>query len=141
MNHLKSKNVYKAVKTPRPDVKLVKGDANNAIEYRRSCEILDKWDSMDEAAQGKISERVHTRYKLKIKDCQTAKEMIEKVKTIYAGNITSAMINARDEFNDLTCSSTEGVENFLSKIDQCRERLKETDSKISDIEAALKTSK
>lgn len=49
-----------------------------------------------------------------------------------------AMINARDEFNDLSCHSTEDVKTFLSKIDKCRERLKDTDSKVSDIEASLK---
>ena len=81
VNHLKSKNIYKPVNAPRPDeVKLVKGDASNAIEYRRACELLYKWESMYEAAQGKI----HARLKLKIKVCQTAKEMIEKVKSIYA---------------------------------------------------------
>lgn len=93
---------------------------------------------MDEAAQGKISERVHQRYKIKLKACSTAKEMLDKVAQIYQGNTLTTMINARDEFDYLTCQNDEGVEDFLSKIERCRERLAKTTSPISNIEAALK---
>ena len=54
-NYLKSKNVYKAIKDERPtEITLIKGEAGNAVEYRRACDLLDKWDNMYEAAQGKI---------------------------------------------------------------------------------------
>ena len=138
-NHLKSKNIYKAIKDARPtEIKLIKGEAGNAVEYRRACDLLDKWENMDEAAQGKISERVHSRYKLKIKDCKTAKEMVEKIKTLFEGNKTSAMINARDQYTDLYCSGTADNEDFLADIEKCRERLSKTTSKIGDVEAVLK---
>ena len=138
-NHLKSKNIYKAIKDERPtEIKLIKGEAGNAVEYRRACDLLDKWENMDEAAQGKISERVHPRYKLKIRDCQNAKEMVNKIRGLFEGNKISAMINIRDQYNDLTCSTTDDVEDFLSNIERCRERLSKTTSKIDDVDAVLK---
>ena len=64
--------------------------------------------------------------------------MVTKIKNLFDGNKMSAMINARDLYNGLTCSSTEEIEDFLADIDKCRERLSRTTSKIGDVEAVLK---
>ena len=54
-------------------------------------EQIEKWELMDEAAQGKIGERVHSRYKIKSRDSDTAKEMLDRILLIYENNKVSAI--------------------------------------------------
>ena len=91
-DHLKSKKLYKSIRSERPD------------EGKEGCA---NWDDVDEAAQGKIGERISSMFRNMIKG-ETAKEMLEELKKINEGNQTTLMVTQRRVFQTIKCS--EGVQ-------------------------------
>ena len=168
MIQLRKRNAIRALKTERPEepctveVKVEKKqetlpkkrlsssdiskDASKAPdaasltqgEIKRQWDLIDKWNDMDEIAQGIILESVHHRYDSKLSNLETAADMMKFIKEEYERNAVSSMIKARNEFHQLKCDNLENVENLLSAVDNYVQRLKGTSAEIGTVEAIIK---
>lgn len=137
VDHFMTKNIFRAIQKVKPRGN-PKGKESEMVSEKDLADKIEKWELMDEAARGKIGERVHPRYKLKLRDCQTAKEKMDRVLEIYQSNKMTATINTREKFKNASCHEDKGVEDFIALIENCMEKLKGCDSPIGTIEATLK---
>ena len=107
-DHLKSKRLYKSIRTPRP---VRDKNAKDGIDPKE----LEKWDEIDDSAQGKIGERISAKFRNLI-NADTAKGMLDQLKAIDEGSKTTLMITQRRLFQSIQCSESEDIREYLNAL-------------------------
>jgi hypothetical protein len=121
-DHLKSKKLYKSIRSERPG----KGEDGQ-----------DQWDKIDKAAQRKIGERILPKFRSLIKGA-TAKQMLDELKNIDEGNQVTLMVTRRRLFQTIKCNDKDDIREYLNELERCQKKLEKTDSKIGDVELVMK---
>ena len=111
VNHLRSKKLYKYIRTGATPPTI-------GIDVRKSD--LENWQDEDEQAMGKISERCASKYQEGLQSCTTALEVWNYIKQLGELDETGRTIQTRREFAAARMLGDNELEEHLATLERCQ---------------------
>ncbi|KAJ8728905.1 hypothetical protein PYW07_006601 [Mythimna separata] len=93
---------------------------------------LDTWKKLDAKAQGVIVSRLGNTAMLHVQNCETAKEIWDKLNTIYEQKSDVSLHILQQRFFEETYNGTEDVSTFIAKIEAIVAQIRQAKGEIAE---------
>jgi len=104
---------------------LVDEDGNLTIESQELAKMVRK-------ARSRILMRVSSRYRGVLKHCTTAKQVWDKLESLYKDRSQSQLTHLKRAFNNIMMEQGEDVDNYINRVANLVDELNENGAEISE---------
>lgn len=107
-------------------------DGTNSLTAQTTAEAKTKWKKNDAKAQNLIVTSIDKKYIMHIMDCETSKEMFDKIKMIFEKNTNEQVFNLWQEFYSYKCAKGVDISTQIAKVESIVHKLKSLNQQIDD---------